>query len=279
MDEERPPGIKPITEHTDSVQDAADVDEGLPRHSKNFEPVAPNYHKTKRKFHPFLIIVILLLIAAGAIYWFLIRAQPVKATTKKSASNAQSAVSAPVSSTTHYDSANFNLGFDYPKSWKLNDESGSGKLTVASTPMELKTADKQNVTGQAVILMRDTTQPLNEFAKGSATAVQGSEKISYKKPTQTQRADTYISFVNYASSGDAGLDAIYVTGDAGYQKDQAVPSIDIAKIQPVIDVNFVRCSDSKCSGAGTPITLSSAAWNDVNFSKPIKSLLRSLAIQ
>jgi len=145
--------------------------------------------------------------------------------------------------------------------------------------MQLKTANGQTITGQAVLLMRDTTQPLSEFTKGNATAVADSEKISYAKPTQTQRANTYISFLNYASSSTTGLDGVYVTGDAGYQKDQAVPSTDIVKIQPVIDVTFLKCSDSKCTGTGTPLTLSLTAWNDANFSKPVKSVLQSLSIQ
>jgi cytoskeletal protein RodZ len=281
MDEERPSALKPLKNHPTSVRVADDVeDDEPPKPPKTHEPVGPNYYKhKKRSFHPFLIIVVLLLLAAGAIYWFMIRAQPAKSPAKKTTGSSQNDSSTTSLPTTHYDSSNFSLGFNYPKGWKLSDEAGSGKLTVTSTSMQLKAANGQNVTGQAVLLMRDTTQPLNEFAKGNATAVADSQKISYTKPTQTQRADTYISFINYASSAATGLDGIYITGDAGYQKEQAIPSIDIAKIQPVIDVTFLKCNNSKCSGTGTPITLNSSAWNSTSFSKPIKTMLQSLAVQ
>jgi hypothetical protein len=278
MEEHRPSSSRPIKNHDAPERTAADVEESTPR-AKDFEPVAPDYYKTKRNFHPFLVIIVLLLLALGAIYWFLIRAQPVKAPTKTGSTGTSQKSTTIISSTTHYESSSFNLGFDYPKPWKLTDESGSGKLSVVSPPMQLKSSSGNMVTGQAVMLMRDTTQTLPEFSKGNAAAVQDSEKISYTKPSQTQRADTYISFLSYANSADTGLDGIYITGDAGYQKNQSVPSTDVARIQPVIDVTFLKCGDSKCSGTGTPLTLTSAAWSDATFSKPIKTMLQSLSIQ
>jgi lipopolysaccharide export system protein LptC len=285
MDDERATGSKPQEDDQDSVLAAASAGMEDPEQTarpRNFEPVGPNYHKLKRKFHPFLIIVLLLLLAVGAIYWFMIRAQPAKAPTKKTAGSSQTSSSTANLSTTHYDSSNFNLGFDYPKSWKVSDTSGSGKLTVTSPAMKLIDSDNQKVDGQIVMAIRDKTQKLSEFDKGNAAAILDSEKITYTKPSETQRGNTYISFLNYASStgsNAAGIDGIYVTGDAGYQKDQAVPAADISKIDPVTDVTFVKCSDSQCTGTGLALTLDVSNWQDSSFSKPIKTMLQSMNIQ
>jgi hypothetical protein len=286
MDGEDPSNSNPKADHPDSVLAAASaaMEEPETKSAKNFEPVGPNYYKTKKNFRMFLIIAVLLLMVLAGIYWFLIKPKPVKAPTvspaavsSKSSQSAQSKVD-----TDHYASSNFNLGFDYPKGWKVSDISGSGKLTVTSPTMNLKDSDNQAVKGQIVMTIRDKTQKLTEFDKGNAAAILDSEKIAYTKPAETQRGNTYISFLNYASSTGsdaAGIDGIYITGDAGYQKDQAVPAVDISKIDPITDVTFVKCSDSKCSGAGTSLTVNAGNWQDSSFSKPIKTMLQSLSIQ
>jgi hypothetical protein len=145
--------------------------------------------------------------------------------------------------------------------------------------MKLKDTSGQNIDGQIIMTIRGKTKKLSEFDKGAATAVLDSEKISYTKPSQTQRGDTYISFLALAGSKDGGLDGIYITGDAGYQKNQAVPTVDISRIDPITNVTFVKCSDSKCSGTPTALTVEPENWEDTNFSKPIKTLLQSLTIQ
>jgi hypothetical protein len=244
-----------------------------PTPKPKFEPVGPDYHKNKSKKGRWAAVLIIILILAAAVYWFLIKPPTAKAPTKTGGPNTTKITNQEqtTTETTHYDSSNFNLGFDYPKGWKLSDVSGSGKLSVTSPSMQLKAADGQTVNGQIAMTIRDKTQKLTEFDKGNATAALDSEKIAYTKPTETQRGNTYLSFLDYASSTQTGLDGIYITGDAGYTKDQVIPLADVSKSDPVISVIFLK--DNK------QITIDSSSWSNNSFSKSIKTMLQSLAIQ
>jgi hypothetical protein len=235
-----------------------------------------NYKKPLK----FLLILIVVAALAGIVYMVFFKAKPAKAPTKTSTNNTVSqSDNSTATATKHYDSSNFNLGFDYPEDWKVNDADGSGILTVTSPAMQLKDASGQSVTGQIIMEIRDKTQKLTEFDKGSATAARDSEKIAYTKPSQTQRASTYISFLSYASSTTSGgFNGIYITGDNGYQKDQTVPAVDISKVDPIIDIVFNKCADEKCSVKGAPMSVSTSSWADTNFSGPLKLFRSSLSI-
>lgn len=242
--------------------------EPAPKH----EHVAPDYHK-KQKDRPIFTYVIVAVLAIGLIvaaYWTVFKP-------KSASDNNQSAqTKSPTkieSDTKHYDSPNFYLGFDYPSNWTVNDNGGP-QMTVVSPVVKLKDAQSQTVNGKIIMTIRNKSEKLTEFDKGNAIAILNSEKITYTKPTQTQRGDTYISFLNYASSPSDGLDGVYITGDNGYQKDQAIPLVDISKSDPVISVTFQKCTEGKC----TPLTVGEKSWSDPSFSKPIKSLLESLSI-
>jgi hypothetical protein len=284
MDEQDPTQRqRPVSSHPNAVNSVASDSSATQVTPPPRAPLPPQYQKEKsgngRKV--FIIIVVLVVIAALT-YWFLLKPKPAKAPatsspSKNSSQNSQQSSS--VVDTEHHDSPSFNLGFDYPKGWKVSDISGSDKVVVTSPALKLKDVKGQQVDGQIIMTIRGKTQKLTEFDKGAATAVINSEKIAYTKPSETQRGNTYVSFLNYSGSKDTGLDSIYITGDAGYQKDQEIPAVDISKIDPITNVTFVKCSDSKCSSAGTALTVDSNSWQDSNFSKPIKTLLQSLSIQ
>jgi hypothetical protein len=284
MDEEESSRKRPVANHPNSVESIPSDDQEAEEKSPTPRAKAPEVYlnqgsKTK-KLGYILVIMVVLLVAAG-VYWFALKPQPAKAPTPATANSASSASKTEGSKieTEHYDSSNFNLSFDYPKGWKVVDASGSGKLTVTSTPTKLKGLGGSD-DGQVVMTIRDKSQKLTEFEKGNALSIRGSEKIAYTKPSETQRGSTYISFLNYASSKDPQIDGIYITGDAGYEKQQSVPSTDIAKSDPIINISFIKCSDSNCSGTGTPAGVAAEEWEtNAEFSKPIKTILQSLAIQ
>ena len=121
-------------------------------------------------------------------------------------------------------------------------------------------------------------QNLNVFDKGNATAVLASQKIAYTSPTQNQRANTYLSFLQYASTTQNGaLDGVYITGDNGYQKGQDVPKSDVAGITPLVSVTFIQCANSACSGSTTALSVAASAWSDTSLSGPVTKMLESLA--
>lgn len=229
-----------------------------------------------------LIIVIVLVCGGGAYYWFVMRkpaAKPV-AQQKTTTTTAPIPDAAQPIKTKHHDSTNFSLGFDYPDTWAVTDD-GSGKLTLKSTPLQLKDTTGKAMTAQVVFTIQARQSSLDAFKNGNATAVLDSEKIAYAKPTPTQRAQTYLSFLNYASSTATGLDGIYVTGDFGYQKEQAIPLVDISKADPLITITFLKCATAtSCDQPATPLTISTTNWGDTTYlDKVVKTVLTSLTVQ
>lgn len=227
-----------------------------------------------------IIVLLLALIGGGTYYWMYVNKKTTTTTKTTTTQKTTTTKTKPTTvATTHYDSSNFNLGFDYPQKWTVTDVAGSGQLTISSTPMQLKDVNGKTYTGQIVVEFRNKQSQLTEFAKGNAVAVRTSDKISYSKPSSVQRADTYISFLNYASStSSTSLDAVYVTGDYGYQTGQAVPMNDVVNGDPLITVSFMSCTKSTCAGDKTASNVQPSIWGDTSFSTPILTLLKSLVI-
>lgn len=225
-----------------------------------------------------LVIVILAALGAGG-YWLANRKPAAKPTQPQQSANSGSSNKI-TTATKPYTSNYLNLSFNYPENWTVTD-TGNGKLTVTSPAMQLTDASGQTQTGQVMMtIQNENAADFSAFKQGNAVAVMTSQKVAYAKPTSTQRADTYISFLQYASTAGGGaLDGVYITGDAGYQKGQAIPEVDITKVDPVIRVTFAKCGNASCSGSTTQLSISSSMWSNASFSAPIENMLKSLAIQ
>jgi hypothetical protein len=146
--------------------------------------------------------------------------------------------------------------------------------------MKLTDAQGQAVTAQIFMTMVPQGQVPAVFGNTDATAVLTSQLIKYTNPTSSQRAQTYLSFVQYASTVTlGGLDGLYVTGNYGYQKDQNIPRTDVVNLNPLVTITFGKCSDATCATGATPLTIASTDWNSSSLSAPILSLLTSLSFQ
>jgi len=179
--------------------------------------------------------------------------------------------------TEHFNSTTFSLGFDYPKNWTVKEE--GGKLTARSTIRDLKDTSGKTVKGQILLTIQPKQASLEGFKKGNGVAVRDSEKITYTSPTQNQRAQTYVTFVNYAHAAE-GIDAVYITGDLGYQKSQAVPEVDIVRVDPLISTSFIKCASSDCSGPSEAFTIPANSWSEAAYlTKSIRTILTTLSIQ
>lgn len=233
------------------------------------------------------LLAVTLLVAVGFTVYKLVLHKDSKNTAKPDSSNSvqqhsNESSNAPIISkeTEHHTSTNFiGLEFDYPKDWKVAETADGGVLTATSPVLVLKQADGQTSGGQVVFTIRNKQQALPEFDNGNAVAAIESEKINYTKPSSAQRAATYLSFLTYASSAATGaIDGIYITGDVGYQKDQAIPKADFTPVDPVIALKFVKCSDNTCSKDTTAMGIDAAMWKDTAFGLPLISMLQSLTI-
>jgi hypothetical protein len=225
------------------------------------------------------IAVLVLVIALGAaVYWNTRGEQPKTASgaTQEGAGNAPVADDRPVP-TKQYDSTKMALGFDYPETWKVTEDA-SGKITVTAPVTQLMGVNGQQQQGRAVVTISPKGQNLTPFDAGNATAVSDSVKIKYTKPSSAQRAETYSSFAQYAATTATGaLDGVYITGDFGYQKGQAIPKTDMIKLDPVIAVTFDKCADAACAGA-KPTNVQASTWDKSALAKTINTLLTSLSV-
>jgi hypothetical protein len=104
-----------------------------------------------------------------------------------------------------------------------------------------------------------------------------SDKVAYTKPTQNQRANTYLSYLQYAATTTNGaLDSIYITGDNGYKKGQDVPQADIIGVDPLVTISFVSCADTACASP-KPLSITASSWQASALAKTAKAMLQSLS--
>ncbi len=174
-----------------------------------------------------------------------------------------------------YTASSYGLTFSYPSNWTVFDN-GNGPMTVTSPPMRLTAASGNKVTGQIIMTVQPQGQLPAGFKAGTDLAVLNSQIIKYTKPTPSQSAQTYISFVQYSSATIKGsLNGIYVTGNYGYQKDQAIPGSNIASINPLITITFIQCGNSSCSSNLNPLMIAASSWNNTAFQTPIVNIFES----
>jgi len=279
-----PPSIDPEDEGTSPQTPEEERQERI-EYLRSIAPDRGKKHKSRKGL--IILIIILILLLGGAAYWFLGRSTstPSKKSTNSStsspnnSSSSQSGASQIPTTTEHYDSPYLRLGFDHPTGWTVTDN-GNGKLTAVSGPLELANPSGQKSTGQITLTVRASGQALPEFDKASAVAALDSQKIAYAKPTATQRGNTYVSFLRYATDTYSdGLDGVYITGDAGYKAGQDIPKTDIAKVDPIVSITFAGCSDAACSAAPAAMAISTSSWQDTSFSGPLMKMLESFSFQ
>jgi hypothetical protein len=186
------------------------------------------------------------------------------------------AAAVPKIATTSYTANNFNVALEYPTGWNVVSDTASSVL-IESPVMQLKTAASQTLSGKVLVTIQPQGQLPTSFGTADATAVSTSKLITYVQPTSNQRAQTYISFVQYAATTTSGaLDGIYITGDYGYQKDQTIPRTDLTNLNPLVTVTFGNCADTKCTSL-TSTNIPVSTFDNPTFSAPILTLLESLA--
>jgi hypothetical protein len=177
---------------------------------------------------------------------------------------------------TSYSSTGFGLTLSHPKTWTVTDD-GSTSITLLSPVMQLTNATGQKVDGKVVIIVQQQGQIPTAFGTADAAAVLPSQLIKYTNPGSTQRAQTYVSFLQYSSATITGtLDGIYVTGNYGYQKDQAIPTSDVTNLNPLITVTFGQCTTKACTSIEN-LRISATSWSQETLSKPILAILESLS--
>lgn len=267
-----------LNEHVDDPGDpdgiVAAEQEQVQQPSTYKEPVRSTEPKKKKRW-PIILIVLLLVVAGVVAYKISIKKASApsssNATTTQASTTKKPAKSADVP-TKEYDSTIYTLSFSYPETWTVSDT--ATKLTVTSPATQLKGVGGSNQSVHVFVTIQNQQTIIPGYPPAGAVAAVTSEKLTYKQPTAVQRAQTYLSYLGYKSSG---LDALYVTGDNGYQQGQTVPLGDVIKGNPLVSVTFATCSTVDCAtGTPTAVTLDVLGWQGSDVAKQVTTLLESL---
>lgn len=237
-------------------------------------------YRSRRRWPALLAVVVILALAAAGSFWFgsreAVKQQDARKPQHINSRQRTNLVGSGTAQTKHYDSSNYTLSFYYPAAWTVSDT--STKLTVTSPATWLKSAADASVDVHAVVVIQNQQTSMPGFPSGGAVAALESDKLTYKQPSSIQRAQTYLSYLSYTRPDD--LDALYVTGDNGYQQGQAIPMADVLEGNPLISVDFERCSNSTCTGSTNgPVTLRASDWQATKVSKEVVSLIEAIVLE
>jgi hypothetical protein len=222
------------------------------------------------------IVVVALLIGAAIGGYYANHPIPAAGSSPKHKLFAHAVAPAPTQARlTSYTSSTFGMSLDYPSDWTIRTSPSSFSLT--SPVIRLEAATGSKVKGRVIISTLTQGDIPLDFGTGDATAVLESQLLIYKHPSTTQLAQTYLSFVQYPSATASGtLNAVYVTGNNGYQKDQTVPRADIASLDPLIVVGFGGCTNTACDSLND-LAITAASWSSQALSAPVTAILQSIA--
>jgi hypothetical protein len=272
-----------LNEHVESPGDPDGlIAEEERRKWQTEHPASPPVNSEKPRKRRWLVaVIIVILIGAAAVgaYWFGGKqakkqpAQTPKTVQTKTEQQAQQKQAADVPAK-HYDSTTYSLGLDYPETWKVTDT--AAKLIVVSPTMSLPSSKGTTVNGHVVVMVQRQQSAITGYPASGATAVLASKKLTYKQPSTVQRAQTYLTYLSY---GNDALDALFITGDSGYQQSQSVPQGDVIRADPLISVAFQNCTSDDCAtGTPTQLTLMASKWDGLAVSTQLTTLLESLTL-
>ncbi len=253
-------------------------------------PYSPDARK-KRSTLIFAIVaasIILLAVAAGA-WWWHAKKQSMAKQPSQTDTVQQAIMPDTVSDNTtkQYVSngKDLNLTFSYPSSWTVsppsNNNASDGPITVTSPLISTTNAAGTAVTGKVVINIRPGYSDISELGSGNATVAQGSVQFAYSKPTSTQHQYPYLTFIHLAGGTNptGSFEEVMITGITSFAKDQAITSVSLAQLDPIISAAFYTCTTQTCSGSGmSSLSISNNTWlNDATF-KQVQSLFESLQL-
>jgi len=245
------------------------------QHSQEDDVIKQGQYPQSKGRWKVIFATVLIVAAVGAAY--LVGSRHTTTPTKKQTASTTKRVQpakAAAAPTTHYDSTTYGVGIDYPNNWTVSDTTDA--LTIISPNLSMATLTGQT-NGHVIVTIHNQQTTVPGFPADGATASLESDKLTYVQPTPVQRAQTFLSYLGYTSANS--LDALYLTGDAGYQQAQTIPLSDVIKGNPLVSVSFATCSGSFCANE-TPksIALKAASWKDASFKTAVINILQSLAI-
>ncbi len=160
-----------------------------------------------------------------------------------------------------------NLSFTYPTSWSVapptNTNTGDEAIAVTSPLISIADANNRSVTGRVVVSIRPGGSTIPELAGDHATAGQASAQVGYDKPTAAQHQYPYLTYIHLAGGSNPGgaFEEVMITGVTAFAKDQAIMSISLTQLDPIISARFYACNNQSCPVTdAAPLSITNATW-------------------
>lgn len=236
---------------------------------QNIKPMQERKRKTRRLRIIVGVILALVLVGAGGYFLFL-RERPTNVTPQQQPADQTTPETASVPLKTHSSDAQ-NLSFDYPGDWRVTKDAET-RLTLESPGFKVLDTGGQELDAKVVLTILPDSTSMDEFDIGQGEAALASEKFTYDQPTQNQREETFLSFVRFSTAAQQGIDAVYITGNNGYEKNAPVPKADFKGVAPVVRVTFEDNSDTR-------LTIADNEWAANKRLRDVFAILKSLKLQ
>ncbi len=259
-------------------QDYQDAARSTADFVQNVKPIQENKRKAKRGKWFLIVFVVLVMFGVAGFAFYQYQQNSVQKEKEKQAQQDQKKkqqTQVKTSGPQSYSSQELNLSLDYPGSWEL-DSSDSAKLILQSPKVKLPDENGQQ-TDAVVVLTIVPGVANSDLPADQATAVRASEKFAYASPAEGQRQETYLSFLN-TDGASSGLNAVYISGDSNYTKGDPVRKADFDTVQPIIWLEFHKCSGSSCSGL-EKLTVPAELWGANQTLNDAFSIMKSLNIK
>lgn len=262
-------------EHQPEVSDYDRASQSTADFIHNIGPIKEA--RRKRRHHRIILLVLVVIVALGAVgygvYSYLNRStEPEPAQETERVDRPEDMVSLQT-----FSSRELGVRLEHPSDWTV-DESVADQVSLVSTVTELPDSNGGNSPAKGVVTVRANDGTLPGFEADSATAARDSIKFSYESPSQIQRAETYLSFLSQEGAGT--MNAIYISGDFGYEADAVVSKDDMLHVDPTVSIRFYACQDDVCNiEESNTMAIQPEVWEDNRQLQAAFGILKSLHIQ
>lgn len=165
-------------------------------HTRDTSNVPPSPHAPKSKSKkPLVIVLVLLVVIAGGVgAWLFLKKDPTPAQTETTQTTEQAAPqpeTAMATGTKTYTNDIMRLSIDYPDNWTVTEENNAA--LIESPDFTYNTVSQGEVTGNFRIYIRQGAKTADSEYFGRGYAIAPSETLTYAKPTDNQRKETFLS--------------------------------------------------------------------------------------
>ena len=175
------------------------------------------------RYKRFFAITAVLVIASVCIYVLLLRPKPSApaktnqnySTTKPSEDSRDSGVTTNLKK---YNGDFPRMELNYPATWTLTEKDNG--VTISSPEFTYMTINKGEINGNFIVYIRQGAREQEGTYIGRGLAVRPTEKLVYKAPSSTQRADTNLTLFGLDSSDYFSY--FFITGDYELKKGETL---------------------------------------------------------